>query len=279
MPFAHVNGIDLHYEIADFTRPWEGEPQTLVFLHGLHGHLQWWRWYQMAYFAQHFRVIALDQRGHGRSFKPAGPYSIEVMADDLFYLLRLLDIEQVHLCGASMGGMVSLQFALAYPERIRSLVLVDSYPYTPKVIQDAIETWIGDTETKGYGKVMETFNQDYAAALFSPTFWAEHPEVPAYDTELVLANLMPDAAFIGCCRAIQQFTVLNRLGLISVPALIVTSNEGMAYEESLRMHRLLPKSQLWAPPNVGHSPHVEIPEEFNRRVLEFLRNVEVGKET
>ena len=105
MPFAHVNSIDLHYEIADFTRPWEGEPQTLVFLHGLHGHLQWWRWYQMAHFAQYFRVIALDQRGHGRSFKPAGPYSIETMADDLFHLLRLLDIEQVHLCGASMGGM------------------------------------------------------------------------------------------------------------------------------------------------------------------------------
>ena len=273
MPFAHVSGIDLHYEIADFTRPWEGEPETVVFLHGLHGHLGWWRWYQMAPFAQHYRVIAVDQRGHGRSFKPAGPYSIEVMADDLFQLLRQLDVEQAHLCGASMGGMVSLQLALAYPRMVRSLVLVDSYPYTPKVIQEAIEHWIGDTEAKGYPAVMETFNQDYAAALFSPAFRAAHPEFPIYETKLVLDNLMPDVAFVGCCRAIQQFNVLNRLGQIGVPVLIVTSNEGMAYEESLRMHRLLPRSVLWAPPDVGHSPHVEIPDEFNRRVLEFLRGL------
>ena len=71
------------------------------------------------------------------------------MADDLFQLLRLLGVEQVHLGGASMGGMVSLQFALAHPDLVRSLVLVDSYPHTPRVIQDAIEIWIEDTETQG----------------------------------------------------------------------------------------------------------------------------------
>lgn len=273
MPFARVNGIELHYEIADFTRLWEGEPETLVFLHGLHGHLLWWRWHQIAFFAQHYRVIAVDQRGHGKSYKPAGPYSIEVMAADLYELLGQLNVERAHLCGASMGGMVALQAALAYPQIVRSLVLVDSYPHTPKAIQDAIEHWIADTEARGYPAVMETFNQDYAAALFSPAFWAANPEFPAYETRLVLDNLMPDAAFVGCCRAIQQFNVLNRLGQIAAPALIVTSNEGMAYEESLRMHRLLPRSELWAPPDVGHSPHVEIPEEFNRRVLAFLREI------
>lgn len=273
MPFAQVNGIELYYEIVDFTRPWEGEPETLVFLHGLHGHLGWWRWHQMAPFAQHYRVIAVDQRGHGKSYKPAGPYSIEVMAEDLHGLMSRLNVQRMHLCGASMGGMVSLQAALTYPETVRSLVLVDSYPHTPKVIQDAIEHWIADTQARGYAEVMETFNQDYAAALFSPAFWATHPEFPAYETRLVLNNLMPDVAFIGCCRAIQQFDVLNRLGQINAPTLIVTSNEGMAYEESLRMHRLMPRSELWAPPDVGHSPHIEIPEEFNRRVLAFLQSV------
>ena len=152
MPFTHVNGIDLHYEIADFTRPWEGEPQTLVFLHGLHGHL-------LVALVSDGALCAAFSCHCGRSTGPwpifqagGGRDFIEAMADDLFYLLRLLDVEQVHLCGASMGGMVSLQFALAYPERVRSLALVDSYPYTPKVIRDAIEIWIVDTEAKGYGK-------------------------------------------------------------------------------------------------------------------------------
>jgi len=85
---------------------------------------------------------------------------------------------------------------------------------------------------------------------------------------------MPDTAFVGCCRAIQQFNVFERLGQIAAPVLVVTSNEGMAYEEGLRMVQRLPQARLWAPPDVGHSPHIEIPEEFNRHVLEFLRSVE-----
>jgi hypothetical protein len=59
--------------------------------------------------------------------------------------------------------MVALQFTLACPEMVRSLTLVDSYPYTPGAIQGAIEKWIADTEEKGYARVMETFNEDYAA--------------------------------------------------------------------------------------------------------------------
>lgn len=271
MPFAKVNGIDLYYELTDFTRPWAGEPETLVLLHGLHGHLGWWNYFQVAPLSQHYRVLTLDQRGHGKSFKPAQGYSIEIMADDLFQLLRQLNINKVHLGGASMGGMVALQFALAHPENVSSLILVDSYPHTPETMHDAFEKWIQDTRARGYAKVMETFNEDYASALYSPGFWQAHPEFPAFETQLVLANLMPDPAFIGCCQAIQEFNVADRLTQINVPVLIVTSNEGMAYQEGLRMHQQLRGSTLWAPEHVGHSPHIEIPDEFNRQVLEFLR--------
>ena len=172
-----------------------------------------------------------------------------------------------------MGGMVTLQFALAYPEMVRSAILVDSYPHTPVAIQQALEKWIVDTEEKGYARVMETFNEDYATALYSAGFWERSPESPAYETKLVLDNLMPDRAFMGCCRAIQRFNILDRLGEITAPALIVTSNEGMAYDEALRMHQRLPTSELWAPEGVGHSVHIEVPQEFNQRVLQFLKKV------
>ncbi len=273
MPFAKVSGIELYYEVTDFTRPWEGQPEVLVLLHGLHGHLLWWNYYQVAPFSQEYRVITLDFRGHGKSFKPATGYSIGIMASDVRELLRQLNVEQAHVGGASMGGMVALQFALTYPEMVRSLVLVDSFPHTPEATQGALEKWITDTQEKGYAKVMETFNQDYATALFSAGFWEKHPELPAFDTALVLNNLMPGPAFIGCCRAIQRFNVLDRLGEIAAPVLIVTSNEGIGYEESLRMHQRLPRSELWAPEGVGHSVHIEMPQEFNRQVLRFLKRV------
>ena len=84
---------------------------------------------------------------------------------------------------------------------------------------------------------------------------------------------MPDPAFIGCCRAIQQFNVSERMPEIKTLALIVTPNEGIAYIEGVRMHRQLAHSVLWTPKGVGHSVHIEIPEEFNRQVLQFLKKV------
>ena len=157
-----------------------------------------------------------------------------------------------------------------------SVILVDSYPYTPVSIQQALEKWIADTEEKGYARVMETFNEEYATALYSAGFWERNPEFPAYETKLVLDNLMPDPAFIGCCRAIQRFDLVDRLSELTAPVLLVTSNEGMAYDEALRMHQRLPNSQLWAPPGVGHSVHVEIPQQFNERVLQFLGKGSAG---
>lgn len=274
MPFIRTNAIELYYEITDFTRPWEGEAETIVLIHGLHGHLGWWNWFQVAPLAQHLRVITVDQRGHGRSFKPASGYTIEQLSDDLVGLLQGLNTGPVHLCGASMGGMVSLQTALVHPELVKSLTLVDSYPHTPRVIHTAIQQWIDDTAQHGYAAVMATFNEDYAAALFSPDFRRTHADFIAYETRCVLNNLMPDDAFIGACRAIQDFDVTARLGDIRQPVLVITSNEGMAWEEGLKMQQALPNARLWAPPDVGHSPHVEIPEEFYRQVMDFLRSLQ-----
>lgn len=278
MPFSKVNGIELYYEETDFTRPWEDQPEVLVLLHGLHGHLHWWRYHQVAPFSQMFRVITLDFRGHGKSFKPATGYSMEIMASDVRELLRKLNVERAHIGGASMGGMVTLQLALAYPDVVNSIMLVDSYPHTPKAILPAIEKWISDTQEMGYARVMETFNDDYSEALFSSRFYQQNPRFSTFDTRLVLSNLMPDPAFIGCCRAILEFNVLNRLHEITAPALIVTPNEGLAYEEGLRMAERMPNAELWTPEGVGHSVHVEIPVEFNQRVLGFLKKVSSPRE-
>jgi pimeloyl-ACP methyl ester carboxylesterase len=121
---------------------------------------------------------------------------------------------------------------------------------------------------------METFNDDYATALFSPGFWARQPDFPAFETELVLKNLMPDPAFIGSCQAIQRFDVFDRLDEIKAPTLIITPNAGLAYEAGVRMRQHLAQAELWTPEAVGHSVHIEIPDEFNRRVVQFLKEVD-----
>jgi 3-oxoadipate enol-lactonase len=270
MPFAHTNGCELYYEVTDFTRPWEGEAEAVLFLHGLHGSLAWWNWFQTAVFARHYRVLTVDLRGHGKSHKPAGGYSIQNMAEDVYGVLDRLGIARTHICGASMGGMIALQLALAHPDCASCLVLVDSFARAPAGLMGALDQWIADTEKRGYAGVMSTFDADYGEILFSADFRRRHPGFPAYETKMVLDNLMPDAAFIGACRAIQAFDVSAELAQIDVPALIIVPNEGLAVAEAQRLAEALPHAAVWAPEGVGHSVHVEAPDDFNAQVMGFL---------
>ncbi len=111
--------MKLHYKIS-------GEGSPLIILHGLFGTLENWGG-QIAAFKEHYQVISVDLRNHGRS-----PHSDEmnypVMADDIIELMDDLSLETAHILGHSMGGKVAMQIALQHPERIIKLVVVDISP-------------------------------------------------------------------------------------------------------------------------------------------------------
>lgn len=115
MPKINVGGVQLYYEIHG-----DGDPLVLVpgFRTGP------WLWFkQVETFARKFRTIVFDPRGIGESDKPEASMTIKTMADDLAGLLSALAIDRAHLLGASFGGFVAQEFAIAHPQMIRSLVL------------------------------------------------------------------------------------------------------------------------------------------------------------
>ena len=120
MPIANINGVNLNYEIA-------GQGKAIVFLHGYTGSTQDWA-NQMPVLSQKYKVVALDLRGHGKSEAPSSEeeYSVQIFADDVLGLLRILDIKKCCLVGHSLGGFIALQFALEYPGMLAALVLVDT---------------------------------------------------------------------------------------------------------------------------------------------------------
>jgi pimeloyl-ACP methyl ester carboxylesterase len=115
-----LGGLNFHYT------DWGGDGPPLVMLHGLSGHARTWD-HTAAALAGRYRVLALDQRGHGDS-DWAPRYGFGPMAADLLAFLDALQLSEVTLMGLSMGGIVSFVFAAAHPERVRRLVILDIGP-------------------------------------------------------------------------------------------------------------------------------------------------------
>ena len=118
MPTQHVNDISMYYEV-------HGQGEPLVLIPGLSADVSDYARI-IAELAKHFRVIAFDNRGAGRSDKPDAPYSIAMMADDASALLDALGIRQAHIVGTSMGGRIAVDLALRHPEHVKSLVQVST---------------------------------------------------------------------------------------------------------------------------------------------------------
>ncbi len=118
MPTVMVDGLKMYYELAG-----AGSPLVLVAGLGLdvseYGQL-------IDVLATHYRVLAFDNRGAGRTDKPDEPYSISQMAADTAGLMKALGIERAHVVGMSLGGRIALELAFQFPERVRSLILVST---------------------------------------------------------------------------------------------------------------------------------------------------------
>jgi len=168
-----------------------------------------------------------------------------------------------------MGGMVALQIALDHPDFVHRLVLVDSFPYSPDPLKGVIRSWIDQVKEIGYAKVMETFNDDNPS-LFSKEYMQNRPNFIDSDNEDVLNNLMPAESFIGACQAILNFDIREKLKMIRVPTLLITSNEGLGFDTAKLMKREMPYAEIWVPEGYGHLINIEAPEIFNNKLYAFL---------
>ena len=115
-----LGGLNFHYT------DWGGDGPPLVMLHGLSGHARTWD-HTAAALSDRYRVLALDQRGHGDS-DWAPQYGFGPMAADLLAFLDAMELGEVTLMGLSMGGLVSFVFTAAHPERVRRLIILDIGP-------------------------------------------------------------------------------------------------------------------------------------------------------
>jgi len=255
-----VNGIQVNYEIhGKLGAPW------LVLSHSLACSVRMWD-PQIAALKDQYRILAFDTRGHGATAAPKGAYTLDLLADDLYFLLKDLKITAAHYCGLSMGGMIGQTFALKYPGVFSTLTLADT---TSRYPAEAAPVWmdrIKTAETKG----MEALAQGTLERWFTEPFRKSQPAVVDAIRKLIVST--PVAGYAGCCHALPKINVTARLKEIQCPILVIVGEQdpGTPLAMAQEIHANAPGSKLVVLPSAAHLANLEQPEGFSRALREFL---------
>ena len=264
MPHLDVKGHRFHYEIDDYTDTWRHQ-STVLLLHAAAGNVNRWRAW-VPTLSRYHRVLRFDARGHGDTPAPSElRFSLPALAADIAGVMDSLEIDKVHLVGASGGGIVSLRFAHDFPDRLHSLTLVAS---TPRLAQTRLDTsaWGNVLESKG----TKAWLLSDAGKRFGPN--AEPGLVEWYAEE---GGRTPAEVVIALQRCLMAEDLTPLLTYIQAPTLILAArNDKITPMEIQRlMARLIPNATLRTFAGVGHNMKHEIPERLARNVLRFIRQV------
>ena len=253
--FADVRGGRIHYEVT-------GAGQPVVLIHGGFMDLAMWE-PQVEEFARNYQVIRYDNRGHGRSPTSSEQYD---PAADLAALLDTLRVEQAHIVGLSMGGSIAIDFAIQYPDRVKSLVVAEPGLGGHRWSDDVIGTMraIRDAQQSGgRAHAIETF-------LSRPVFASAKDKPAAF----AIIRRQLEANFSLDPKPIRAMTppAKERLGEIGVPTLVIVSTGGGPDSRVIRDAILerVPNAHAAVIEESGHMMNLEQPQVFNRLVLEFV---------
>ena len=257
-----ANGIQMNYELSGK----KGAP-IVVLSHSLSSSLLMWN-PQMDALNPYFQVLRYDIRGHGATDAPPGPYTLELLAEDVIKLSEALGIDRVHFVGLSLGGMIGQCLVLNYSHRLRSLVLCDTAAIVPAEAQPLWEERFDKARKKG----MEALLEETMERWFTPAFLEQNPPMVGLIRKQILAT--PVAGYLGCAEAIRKLSYLNRLSEIKLPTLIMVGEEdpGTPVSASQAIHERIPNSKMAILPSARHLSNIEQTEAFNAALLAFLKN-------
>ena len=244
-----------------------GEGDPLLLIEGL-GQSMWaWR-EQIPVLAEHYRTIAFDARGTGRSPIPEEPYGIDELAQDA---ADILGGRSAYVVGLSMGGYTALTLALARPELVRSLVLAgtgaggpDRVP-RPQAVRDAYAAAIG--------LPFDEYGRTTMPLTFSPGWTERNPErfeeLLAARGEYPTPDVTLDAHLRACYRFYDRGCEVER---VDAPALVLHGDADVIVpvENGRMLASRLPNARYVELSGRGHNVQLEDPATINRLVLEFL---------
>jgi pimeloyl-ACP methyl ester carboxylesterase len=273
---AHLHRTEIDGRSVNYVDIGAGEREPVVFVHGLGG--QWQNWLEnIPRAAQERRVIALDLPGFGLSEMPRDPITISGYARTVEALAEQLGLGRVDVVGNSMGGYVSAELAIQFPQRVDQLLLVSAAGITSASLAHAPILTLGRIAT---AIVTYTAAQDRSLAARPKTrhgsllFVARHPSRLKGDFAYeAFFKGTGKPGFMDALRANLDYDFRERLPEIRVPTLIVWGENDsiIPVRDAHEFERLIPDSRKVVMKDTGHVAMAERPQTFNELMMEFLR--------
>jgi pimeloyl-ACP methyl ester carboxylesterase len=264
MPILERQGARIFYET-------EGQGPAILLGHSLLCDNRMWEGVAPELARTH-RVININVRGHGGSTAPH-PFTLEDLAGDWLAILDREGIESAVLCGLSMGAMTALRVALAAPERVRGLILLDTSAdpeVPPKRIQYAAMIEL----VRAFGHI-DFIYKIVKRIMFSETTLRERPWIA--QREIYRMKEKDAHQLYHAVHAVfDRGTVLDRVPQINAPALVMVGADDVATPpiRSERLAAALPNARLHVIPGAGHLSALEAPSAVIREISEFLSLLE-----
>ncbi len=257
--FAEVNGTKLFYEI-------KGKGQPLVMIHSGGFDRRIWD-EQFEVFSQQYEVIRYDVRGYGKSPAPTKPYTEQ---EDLYGLLKFLNIPKTHVMGLSLGGRIAIDFAIAHPEMVETLIAVapglSGYPYSDQDMMEILKVVYSiqndDGSPAGEVWLQSAYN---APAMENPAVAKKLRPIAIENSKVWLINPL-------FARPILPPAV-QRIPEIQAPMLLIIGDRDVPTPTAIvqLLEENISNVKKVVISGAGHMVNIEKPEEFNRVVMDFLK--------
>lgn len=254
------DGTKLVYKVW----PSNGSTEKIVLLHSLAmDHTFWLPTIEKINGAT--EVLAVDCRGHGASDKPAGPYTVELFAEDLATVMDDAGWDKALIAGCSMGGCVALAFGAAYPDRTTALGLIDTTAYYG---DNAPKAW-EERAQKAAADGMEALVGFQKSRWFGDAFREANPDVVDAALKTFLANDVP--AYMETCRMLGACDMRAAMPSFHFPVRVIVGEEDYAAPVAMAeaMRDAIPGASLLVIDKARHLTPLEVPDLIAKELLEL----------
>lgn len=268
MPFATLNGHRLHYTDSDpggSTRP------VLLFLHAYTCHAGLWDG-MVARFADRFRCLAFDLPGHGQSDATDAAGSMGYLAECAVAVLDAADVARAHMCGLSIGGMIAQHLGFSHADRVASLVLACT---TGRLAPEAVGLWderLAAIRARGlWSQVHSTMERWYGQGVMDRFGPGDLDPIAR-----MIATTTVEGA-IACGRAVRAHDVLQRLGGITAPTLVIGGDLDLSFppDHPEALASAIADARLAMLAGAGHLAPVQTPDAFADAMAAFYDRIGV----